>query len=120
MKNKKSPSLIASFQFAMKGIVSFIQSSRNAKIHLVVAAMVIIFGFLFKVHVAEWILLILCISAVISLEMINSSIEMLADKVEPEKDTVIGKLKDIAAGAVLISAIASAIIGLMIFLPKVL
>lgn len=66
----------------------------------------------------EWCLIILCIGGVISAEAINSSLETLADKVSDKPDPFIGKAKDLAAGAVLIMAIASVGVGLLIFLPK--
>jgi diacylglycerol kinase len=62
----------------------------------------------------------LCIALVLALEAVNSAIEYLADKISPEQDPLIGKAKDIAAGAVLIAAIGAAIIGSLIFIPKLI
>ena len=66
----------------------------------------------------EWIVICLCIGLVLSAEAVNSAIEALADRVSPAYDEAIKRTKDLAAGAVLLLAIASAVVGLIIFLPK--
>ena len=68
----------------------------------------------------EWIAVILCIGAVLAAEGVNSAIEALCDKVSPEYDEAIKHTKDLAAGAVLILAVMSIIVGLLIFVPKIL
>ena len=88
------------------------------KIHGVVAILVIICGILFSISIREWLLCLLCFGFVISMEMINTAIENIIDLVSPDHNYLAGKAKDVAAGAVLISAIISAIIGLIIFVPK--
>lgn len=82
--------------------------------------MAICFGFLLKIGSKEWIAIIFSISLVFSFELINSAVEKLADVVSPEIHPVIKKAKDLAAAAVLVSSIAALIIGLLIFIPKVL
>ena len=81
--------------------------------------MVIVSGFALKVSVTEWMILLSCIGLVVSLEMVNSTIEKICDHVNPHIHPSIKIIKDIAAGAVLWSALISAIIGLIIFLPKI-
>ncbi|MCL2652025.1 MAG: diacylglycerol kinase family protein [Candidatus Azobacteroides sp.] len=110
---------LASFQYAFNGLKILIREEHNARIHLFVACCVLIAGVLLKISAVEWIVVIFCIGWVIALELINSVIENIADFITKEKNETIKKIKDLSAGAVLIAAIASAIIGLIIFLPKI-
>ena len=109
---------IRSFGYALKGIKVVFGKEANMNIHLIMMALVVICGFLFSISVTEWMLCIICFGVVISLEMMNSAIENLVDLVSPENNKLAGKAKDIAAGAVLVAAICSAIVGLIIFVPK--
>lgn len=117
MKNKK---LINSFKFAFKGIGSSLKSERNMKIHFTMMFLVIIAGMLFSISMWEWITCFILFGLVISLEMVNTAIEIVVDIVSPKYDVRAGRAKDIAAGAVLVNAIVAAIVGLLIFLPKVI
>lgn len=117
MKNKK---LINSFKYAFQGIGSAFNSERNMKIHYTFMALVIIFGFLLKISMTEWIICIALFGLVISAEMFNTAIEYVVDIASPEKQEKAKHAKDIAAGAVLVNAIVSAIIGLQIFIPKII
>lgn len=110
--------LIKSFGFAIKGIRLVFASEANIQIHLVISALVIICGFIFNISTTEWLLCLLCMGVVMGLEMMNTAIEQLVDLVSPEKNPLAGKVKDIAAGAVLIAVFFSVIIGLIIFVPK--
>lgn len=109
---------IQSFGYAAHGIRMVFSSEPNMKIHLVVTLIVIICGFLFSISITEWLSCILCMGLVIGAEMINTAIENLVNLVSPEHNQLAGKVKDIAAGAVLVCAIISVIIGLLIFAPK--
>jgi diacylglycerol kinase (ATP) len=111
---------IKSFTNALRGIVFLFNSQVNARIELVIAVIVIIAGFLFRISKTDWIALLLCIALVLSLEGINTAIEIFADKLHPNFDKKIGIVKDIAAGAVLIASVVAAIIGCIIFVPLVL
>lgn len=111
---------IASFGHALAGIYAFVKSQPNAWIHLFVTVIVVISGFLLQVTLVEWSLLIFAITLVLVSEALNTSIEYLCDLVSPGHHPLIKKSKDIAAGAVLISAIGAATIGCIIFLPHVL
>ena len=115
MKNKK---LINSFKYAFKGIVSALLSERNMKIHVNIMALVIIFGFILNISVGEWFVCIVCFAIVISAEMFNTAFEQMVDIAMPEKDPRAKFVKDVAAGGVLVMAIASLVIGLIIFVPK--
>ena len=109
---------IKSFKYAFSGLKILIREEPNAKIHFFVTVCVLIAGFVFRISGGEWMAVILCIGLVIALELINSAIENLSDFVSPEKHEMIKKVKDLSAGAVLVGAIASAIVGLIVFLPK--
>ena len=113
MKNR-----IRSFGYALKGIKAVFGKEANMNIHLIMTTLVIICGFVFSISITEWMLCIGCFGLVISLEMLNSAIENLVDLVSPEKHVLAGKVKYIAAGAVLVGAICAAIVGLIIFVPK--
>jgi undecaprenol kinase/diacylglycerol kinase (ATP) len=89
----------------------------NARIHLVAAIIVIAGGIVFSVSLLSWVLLVLAIGLVFMAELINTSLEHLADVISPEKNEKIKKAKDLAAAAVLVSAIMAVVIGLMVFLP---
>ena len=87
--------------------------------HLLVMVLVIIAGIGFGISRMEWVAVILCFGMVISAELFNSAVERLTDLAHPDLHPLAGKVKDIAAGAVLVTAIAAAAIGLIIFLPYV-
>lgn len=110
---------IQSFGYAGRGIRQVISGEANMKIHLAVAVLVVMAGFFFQISAAEWIACVFCFGLVFTAEMINTAIESIVDLVSPARHELAGKAKDVAAGAVLISAIAAAIVGLIIFLPKV-
>lgn len=110
---------IASFRYAFNGIRLLIQKEHNAWIHCFAAICVLITGFFFGLSSTEWIAISIVIGAVFAAEAINSSIEALADLVSPDYNEAIKKTKDLAAGAVLILAIAAATVGLIIFIPKI-
>lgn len=109
-----------SFGYAFKGIDDVIEHEPNMKIHVVVAILVVIMAIIFKVSIIEWIILVLLIGAVLAAETINTTIENLVDMYTKEYDEKAKIVKDTAAGTVLILAITSAIIGLIIFVPKII
>lgn len=111
---------IISFSYALKGLKSVFLSEPNMKIHVGIAVLVVLMGLYFRISVYEWMACVLCIGLVFSSEMFNTAIETVVDLISPNVHPLAGKTKDIAAGAVLITAICSVIIGILIFLPKVL
>lgn len=113
-------SIMKSFFHAFEGIYNTFKSERNMKIHILIMTLVIICGFIFHITKTEWLICILLFAGVLSLEIINTAIEAIVDLVSPEFHPLAKVAKDAAAGAVLISAIAAAIIGLMIFVPYIL
>ncbi len=117
---KKNKKLINSFKCAIQGIIQAMKTERNVKIHITIMILVIISGIVFKIAKQEWITCIILFGLVISLELVNSAIETTVDIAMPEISEKAKNAKDIAAGAVLVSAISSAIIGLTIFIPKII
>jgi diacylglycerol kinase len=111
---------LKSFNYASRGMAYLFKSQLNARVELAIAGFVILTGLYFGISSAEWIIVLLCIALVLSLESVNTAIEILADKVEANHNWEIGVIKDIAAGAVLIASIVSAIIGFIIFVPRIL
>ena len=109
-----------SFGYAFKGIDDVVSNEPNMKIHVSVAILVVIMAFLLKVSLMEWIILVLLIGAVLAAETINTTIENLVDMYTKEYNENAKVVKDTAAGTVLILAITAAIIGLMIFIPKII
>ena len=109
---------IRSFGYAGRGIKVDFGSEANMKIHIGIAILVVICGFIFSISITEWIECLLCIGLVFGMEMMNTAIENVVDLASPKLHPLAGKAKDIAAGAVLICAIISVIIGLLIFVPK--
>ena len=117
---KHQQSLIKSFGNAFAGIGYFFANDRNGKIHLAVTLTVLAAGLAFKITVVEWMLILLCIALVIGLEMLNNGLEKLCDMIQPNYHETVKIIKDVSAGAVLLAAIVSVIIGIFIFLPKAL
>lgn len=108
---------ILSFKYAIKGIKTVLWAEQNFRIHLLATFIVIALGFYLNVSNQDWLWLTLAIALVLVTEMINTAIEQLVDLAEPNHNPNAGKIKDIAAGAVLVSAITSAIIGAIILWP---
>lgn len=112
--------LIKRFGFALNGWRLFFKTEQNGQLQLLAAVAVIIAGFILQIDKIEWLFILLCIGLVLALEMINSVIEKLADHVHPQWHPQIKWVKDAAAGAVLWAAFISAIVGAIIFLPKII
>lgn len=108
---------IKSFSYAFKGIGSFLKKEHNAWIHCTAVVVVTTGGYYFGITVTEWCIVLLCFAMVLAAEAFNTAIERLVDLVSPDFHPVAGDVKDIAAGAVLITAIFAAVIGFIIFLP---
>jgi len=112
-------SRIASFSYAFQGIVPVVRRERNVHIHIVAAIAVICAGVYFNLQAWEWICVTFAIGMVFTAEFFNSAIETLANVVCKDKNADIKKVKDIAAAAVLISALAAAVVGGVVFVPKI-
>lgn len=113
-------SLFQNFSFAISGIVSTIKSETNFRIHMVAALLAVVMGIIIEITTYEWLWIALSIAIVMLTELINTSIESLANMVSPEYHPLIKKTKDAAAGAVLIAALFALICGLTIFIPHLI
>lgn len=112
--------LFYSFGFAWNGIRYGISKELNLKIHCCATLLVTAAGFYFSISAVHWIALLCCMGLVLGMELINTAIEKLCDVIHPAKHPGIEKVKDIAAGAVLLSAIAAMACGLLIFIPEII
>lgn len=116
----KTKKLINSFKYAFTGIKTSFKTEQNMKIHILIMILVILAGIILKIDALDWIILIIMISLVISAELFNTTIETVVDMITKEKNEKAKIAKDVAAGAVLVLAIGSVIIGFIIFIPKIL
>lgn len=113
-------SRLESFRFALNGLLLLLKNEHNSRIHILAAIIAIVMGIIMKLDHYEWSLLIIVIGAVFLTELLNSSIESLADLIDPEFNELIMRAKDYSAAAVLISAIVAIVVGGLIFIPKFL
>ena len=109
-----------SFRYAFSGMADMLREEPNARIHCIVTVLVVVAGFFFRISTAEWIGVALSIGLVICAEAFNTAIERLSDVVQPDQDNRIRDVKDLAAAAVLLCALAAAAVGLIIFVPKII
>lgn len=117
-RNFSIPKRLRSFVFAFNGLRILFKEEHNSLIHFIVTIIVIIASILFDLNTYEWIAIIFSIGLVITVEIINTVIENIADFLTTEKNDKIKKIKDLSAAAVLISAMTALLIGLIVFLPK--
>lgn len=110
---------LKSFLYAIQGLVTFVKEEHNGRIHLVAAAFALIAGWLLHISSTEWAIVVMSITMVISAELINSALERLSDHASGKEHELLRKAKDMAAGAVLVTAIAAVLVGAVIFLPKI-
>ena len=108
---------LRSFRYAWQGIRQCVGREQNLSFHLIVTVLVIGAGFSFGITPGEWTAICLCIGLVVSAELFNTAIERLVDLVSPQRHPLAGQVKDIAAGAVLVCALAAIAVGLIIFVP---
>ena len=108
------------FICAINGIKQAIKTETNLRIDCIIAIFVIVAGFIFKINYIEWFICILLIGLVLSAELMNTAVETVVDMFTREKNEFARKTKDISAGSVLVIAITAAIVGLIIFIPKIL
>lgn len=113
-------SRIKSFSYAISGIRRFVRQEHNARIHTAATIAVVIAALVMGVSRLEAVALALVISGVWITEMLNTCLERMADIISPQQDPAIKFIKDLAAGAVLVAAIVAVIVGLFIFIPKIL
>ncbi len=118
--NAKIHKFFKSFSYALQGIFHALSQERNLKIHFVSGFLVILSGLWLQLRAIEWLFVFLAIGGMISLELVNTAVERLVDLVTKENHPLAKQAKDTAAGAVLVYAILSVLIGMIIFIPKLL
>jgi len=111
---------VLSFKYALEGIFSSFKLEPNLKFHFLAAGVVIVLGIVLQISRIDWVLLIVIITLVITLELTNTAIESLVDLLSPEFHINAKLAKDISAGAVLVASIGAIVAGAMIFLPYIL
>lgn len=111
---------VRSFRHAIRGVLRMIRCQHNAWIHTVATVAVLLGGWFFRLSRSDWCWIILAISIVWTAEALNTAFEFLADAASPKFNPLVREAKDVAAGAVLITAIGSAVIGSIIFLPHII
>ena len=109
---------LKSIGFAFKGAFKLITTEHSVMVQSTIAVLLIIAGFIFEISRIEWMMQLLAFGLVLGIESLNTAVEKLADFIHPEFHNKIGFIKDIAAGAVLFSAMAAIAIGLLIYVPK--
>ena len=112
--------LINSFKYASEGIKQSYKGEQNLKIHTFIAILVIVFGVFLKISYFEWLVCLLLIGLVLMTEFFNTAIEYVVDLASPRIHPLAKAAKDTASAGVLIMAIISAVIGLLIFVPKLI
>lgn len=120
LKSQGKTKLLESMNHALDGISYTVYHERNFKIELFIMVVVLMAGVYFKVTKIEWIILLLTISSVLTLELVNTSIERCVDLVTKDYHELAKNAKDISAGAVLVMSLFSVCVGIIIFLPKVM
>ncbi|WP_153799858.1 diacylglycerol kinase family protein [Foetidibacter luteolus] len=108
---------LASYRYAIRGIIIALLYEHNMRFHFAAAIMVILVNILLKVSRTDWLITLMLIGLMMMAEIFNTAIEKLADRVTKEHDQLIGDVKDLAAGAVLIMGIFACICALIIYLP---
>jgi diacylglycerol kinase len=111
---------LKAFVYAFTGLITFFRHERNGKIQLLAAVLAVILGGVLHVSRQEWMWLIACIATVLSFEMMNTAVEKICNMVQPGFHPAVKLIKDVAAAAVLLVAFFSALIGALIFLPKII
>ena len=112
--------LFKRFGFAFNGVKIVSASQQNFRIHAVVAVIVVAAGILTRLTAMEWCVIVILIALVFAMEIMNSAMEKLVDFVSPGFHEQAGAVKDMSAAAVLVTAIAAVIAGLIIFVPKLI
>lgn len=111
---------IAGFGYAFSGLWYTLRTQRNMRVHLTIALLALLVGLFLRISPVEFAIIFLAIVAVFTAEMFNTVLELCVDLASPEYSPLAKAAKDVAAGAVLFSAIISVIIGLLIFLPHII
>lgn len=123
VQKQNQPSLrrsLRSFRYAINGLRALFRDEPNSRIHLLAACLIHLIGFWLRFSIVEWVAIWLCIGFVFAAEIFNTAIENLCDHVSPERNSTIGKVKDLAAAGVLVAATTSVVVALFILVERVL
>lgn len=107
-----------SFGHAGRGFLLFLKSEQNARLHLLALATVVLAGFVLRLEAWEWVAVVMASALVFTAEMLNTAMERLCDHVTPERHEAIKTVKDLAAGAVVVAALAAVVVAGIVFGPK--
>ena len=107
-------------KYALKGAIILLRTEASIQVQFIIASILTIAGFYYEISATEWMLQIFSIGLIMSLEGLNTAVEEIADFIHPEFHNKIGLIKDLAAGAVFIAAITATIVGLIIYVPKII
>ena len=120
MQNKGSflMNRIKGMGYAIKGAWMLLKNEASIQVQIVIAILITIAGFYFEISTTEWILQIITIALVLSIEGLNTALEEMADFIHPDRNSKIGYIKDVAAGAVFFIAVAAVIVACIIYIPK--
>lgn len=119
MEKKKKNPLYKSFRYAFEGVLVGIRQERNMKIHCLAVVLVVLAGIFLHISVTEWCICLILFGLILALELVNTAVEAVVDLVTDEYRPLAKRAKDTAAGAVLIAAVMAAIVGGILFLPKI-
>ncbi|HEV8228809.1 MAG TPA: diacylglycerol kinase family protein [Candidatus Limnocylindria bacterium] len=112
--------LLRSFRFAFEGLVHLLRTQRNARIHVVIAGAALVIAAWLQLPPAEWAILVLTIALVISLEILNTAMELAVTLASPEIHPMAKAAKDLSAAMVFVAAVASLLVGMLLFVPRLL
>jgi diacylglycerol kinase (ATP) len=116
----KKDNIFRSFGYAFSGIVKAFKSEPNFRIHIIAATLSLVAAFFLNFAAYEWLILVFAILLVIILELVNTAIETVVDMVSPRYSLKAKVVKDVSAAAVMIAAFMAILVGIILFLPKIL
>ena len=111
--------VVKSFVYAGRGIKYCFKEEVNFRVHVLASIIVIAAGYFFSISLTEWLFIIACCTLVLAMEMLNTAIEKMCNIISTEFHPAIKFIKDVSAGAVLVCAIGSVLVGAVIFIPKI-
>ena len=112
--------LLKSFAYAWRGLWKIFHEEQNLKIQAIVGIFAVILGIIYSINRYEWLALVMVIGLVIILETLNSAVERVTDVLKPRINNYVKEIKDIMAAAVMLASIVAVVVGLLIFLPRIL
>ena len=120
MPEYRNHSIVDAFRCAVRGVMRTFAGQRNLRVQVGIGALVVLLGLLLGLGATEWAILALCISGVLVAELVNTAVEATVDLVSPHYSELARVAKDAAAGAALVAAASSVVVGLLIFIPRLL